>query len=116
MFVVAGLYDAILGLLFLSIPVQVLEVANLSPPDFIGYIQFPAFFLIIFAMMFFNIAKDPIANKNLIMYAVLLKFSYCAVVFSHWFLGDLPYIWLPFAFFDVGFFILFILAYRVIED
>ena len=115
LFIIAGLYDGILGVLFLIVPTQLFKVANVPPPNHIGYVQFPAFLLIIFAIMFFNIAKDPLANKNLIPYGILLKFSYCSVVFSYWFMGNIPVIWVPFAFFDLAFLIVFFIAYSTLR-
>lgn len=109
-FVVAGLYDAILGLLFLIIPLQLFKIANISPPNHTGYVQFPALLLIIFAIMFFNIAKDPISNKNLIMYGILLKLSYCSIVFTYKIMGQMPWMWMPFAYFDLAFLAVFIIA------
>jgi len=83
---------------------------NIAPPNHVGYVQFPAFLLIIFALMFFNIARDPIANKGLIIYGILLKFEYCSVVFPHWFLKNIPQIWVCFAFLDLAFLFIFVIA------
>lgn len=110
LFAVAGLYDGILGALFLIAPMQLFAAANITPPNHIGYVQFPAFLLIIFAVMFFNIAKDPIANKNLILYGILLKLSYCAIVFVYAMVGQMPWMWIPFAYCDLAFLVVFIVA------
>ncbi len=115
-FIIAGLYDGILGGLFLIMGVQLFKIANVTPPNHIGYIQFPALLLIVFAIMFFNIAKDPIANKNLIFYGILLKFSYCAVVFSHRLIGQMPPLWMPFAYLDLAFLIVFAIAVKILKQ
>jgi len=83
-FIIAALYDGILGILFLMVPTQLFNAAKIVPPNHIGYVQFPAMLLVLFAIMFFNIARDPKANRNLILYGILLKFSYCSVVFPLW--------------------------------
>ncbi|MFC1703849.1 hypothetical protein ACFL1E_03570 [Candidatus Omnitrophota bacterium] len=114
-FIVSGLYDGILGLLFLFVPFQLFRLANITPPNHIGYVQFSACLLIVFAMMFFRIASDPLANRNLIEFGILLKVSYCAVVFTHWILQTIPLLWVTFAFFDVAFLALFILAQRALK-
>src|SRR3989338_10962109 len=90
LFTVAGLYDSILGILFLITPVKLFNAANVVLPNHIGYVQFPAMLLVVFGIMFLNIARNPRANKNLILYGILLKFSYCAVVFPHWLNGNMP--------------------------
>lgn len=115
LYIVAALYDGILGILFLVVPIALFNAANITPPNHIGYVQFPAFLLIVFAIMFFNIARDPVRNKNLILYGILLKLSYCSVVFPHWLTGQMPSIWVPFAFFDLIFLVIFIISARVIS-
>ncbi len=61
--------------------------------------------------MFLAVAKDPTANRNLIPYGILLKVSYCGVVFYHWFRTGIPAMWKPFAIFDLVFIALFIWTY-----
>lgn len=115
-FIIAALYDGILGILFLIIPMQIFNIAKITPPNHIGYVQFPAALLIVFSIMFFNIAKDPKANRNLILYGMLLKLSYCSVVFFHWIGGNIPFIWVLFGFFDLAFLIMFIAVYRMVRE
>lgn len=114
-YIISALYDGILGVLFLVFPLQLFKVVNVVPPNHIGYVQFPALLLIVFAVIFFNIARDPLENKNLILYGILLKFSYCSVVLYYWVLGSIPSFWVPFAFFDLAFMITFIFSYKVIK-
>jgi len=61
--------------------------------------------------MFLAIARAPLANRNLIPYGMLLKVSYCSVVFYHWSTGGITDIWKPFAFVDLAFLALFAWAY-----
>ena len=114
-FILASLYDGILGLLFLLIPAQLFEMANVTPVNHFGYVQFSALLLIIFGIMFYQIARNPVENKNLIIYGILLKLSYCSVVFFYWIAQNLPFIWKPFAVLDVLFLIAFIWAYKAIK-
>jgi len=95
------------------VPMQLFAAAKIAPPNHIGYVQFPALLLVVFAIMFFNIARDPKANRNLMLYGILLKISYCSVVFPHWLVGNVPFIWVPFACFDLAFLVVFIVAHRV---
>ncbi|MCK5306142.1 MAG: hypothetical protein KAJ66_03330 [Candidatus Omnitrophica bacterium] len=115
-FIIAGLYDGILGIIFLIVPLELFKTAAIAPPNHIGYVQFPALLLIVIAVMFFNIAKDPIANRNLILYGILVKISYCLVVFPHWLTGNIPSIWIPFAFFDLGFLVMFFIAGKTLKQ
>ena len=38
-----------------------------------------------FALMFIAIARNPVANRGMIVYGILLKLSYCGLVFWYWF-------------------------------
>ena len=114
-YVVAALYDGILGLVFLMVPTQLFNAAKIAPPNHIGYVQFPALLLVVFAIMFFNIVRDPKANKNLIFYGILLKLSYCSVVLPHWLVGNVPALWVLFAFFDLLFMVVFIVSYKAVK-
>lgn len=116
LFVVVGLYDGVLGILFLAIPFQLFKLFNVTPPNHIGYVQFPAMLLIVFAIMFFNVAIDPASNRNLIFYGILLKFAYCSIILYYWFLHQMPYMWVPFAYFDLACMIAFIFAYKVTRE
>ena len=58
--------------------------------------------------MFAMIAWKPKENRNLIPYGLLLKVSYCGVVFSYWFTSGIPVIWKPFAVLDLVFMALFV--------
>lgn len=110
-FYTAAAYDGVLGILFLVFPISLLEFFHVRAPYHPGYIQFPAALLIVFAIMFLAIARRPSVNRNLIPYGMLLKVSYCAIVFWYWAFGSISYIWKPFAIFDLVFLLLFIWVY-----
>ena len=48
-----------------------------------AYVEFPAFLLVIFAIMFFRIAMDPVRFRELMLYGVGLKVAYCSLVFRY---------------------------------
>jgi hypothetical protein len=111
LFAVAALYDGALGLIALFAGVQLFQWFGVTPPNHWGYVQFPGALLVIFAIMFVAIARDPARNRGLIPYGLLLKASYCGVVFFHWFTAGLPNMWKPFAILDAIFFVLFAWAF-----
>ncbi len=110
-YIIAGLYDGILGIIFLFMPLAIFNYFKVEPPNHLGYIHFPALLLITFAIMFFVIAKSPIKNRNLIPYGILLKISYCLVVFGYWFTSGIPNMWKPFAICDFIFGVLFFITF-----
>ena len=103
LYYVAMIYDGVLGLAFLF-----------AAPNHFGYVQFPGALLIVFALMYLAIARDPVRNRNLVPYGALLKVAYCAVVFYHWIASGIPGMWKPFAIIDLVFLVLFIWSYSVI--
>ncbi|MDA3837996.1 MAG: hypothetical protein PF574_03330 [Candidatus Delongbacteria bacterium] len=115
LFVIGGLYDGLLGLYFLMFPLKIFDIYEVTRPDHVGYIHFPALLLITFGIMFFQIASDPKKNENLIPYGILLKISFCSAVLYHWFDKGIPYFWKPFAFFDLGFLLLFFWAFAALK-
>lgn len=111
LFVIAALYDGVLGLVFLFAGPAVFAWLDVTPPNHWGYIHFPAALLLVFAIMFAAVAVRPYANRNLIPYGILLKVSYSGLVFYHWAATDVPTMWKPFALLDVLFLVAFVWAY-----
>ena len=116
LFGVAALYDGLLGLAFLVGGNAVFARFGVTPPNHIGYVQFPAALLIVFAIMFGAIAAKPRQNRHLIPYGILLKVAFCGVVFWHWAQTGIPYMWKPFALADLLFLICFLLAYARLAE
>jgi hypothetical protein len=111
LFAIAGLYDFIIGILFLFFGPQLFETAGVPQPNHWGYIQFGSLLLVTFGIMFFAVAYDPVANRNLIPYGMLLKLSYTGLVTYYWVTTDCPLLFKPFAFIDAVMFVLFLVAY-----
>jgi len=116
LFVLAAVYDGVLGAVFLLHPAMPYEMAKITPPNHWGYVQFPAALLIVFAVMFLAVAARPVTNRNLIPYGILLKAAYCGVVFYYWLTSGLPFMWKPFAVADLAFAVLFVWAYAALPS
>ena len=116
LFILAALYDGLLGIFFLFAGPAVFQWFRVTPPNHYGYVHFPAAILIIFAIMFLAIATDPPRNRNLIPYGMLLKVAYCSTVFFHWFTAGIPHMWKPFAVLDLIFLVLFAWAYMALRE
>ncbi len=111
LFAIAAAYDGVLGLTFLLVPNYPFEFFQVAPPNHLGYVQFPAALLLIFALMFLAIARDPVGRRDLIPYGFLLKAAYCGLAFSYWLAQDIPGMWKPFAVIDIVMAALFAWAY-----
>jgi len=112
LFVIAGIYDAGLGAAFLFFGADIFRVTGVTPPNHFGYIHFPALLLIIFGVMFFRIAADPVRNRELMLYGVALKASYSGVAFWYDVHGGIPALWMPWAWADLAFLALFLVAWK----
>jgi hypothetical protein len=111
LFAVAALYDGILGLLFLIAPSWAFTQFDVTPPNHFGYVQFPAALLLIFGLMFAQIARDPRKQAPLIVFGMLLKVAYCGVTIAYWLISGIPWIWKPFAIIDLLMLVLFAWAW-----
>jgi len=111
LFWLAAAYDGVLGLLFLAAPGWIFERFQVAPPNHLGYVQFPAALLVIFGLMFVAVALNPVANRGLIVYGILLKIAYCSLATYYWITTDIPIIWKPFVWIDLVMGVLFVVAY-----
>ncbi|HEX6030322.1 MAG TPA: hypothetical protein VFY90_02750, partial [Tepidiformaceae bacterium] len=84
LFIVSAIFDGVLGLAFLFAGSRIFDWFDVTAPNHWGYVQFGAAILVVFAIMFAQIARDPAANRAFIPYAVLFKLSYAGVVAYHW--------------------------------
>lgn len=111
LFVVSALYDGILGIVMLIAPGAIYRFFDVTPPNHWAYVQFPAGLVIVFALLFWAVARAPEANRNLIPYGILLKVCYCSVAFGWWIVRGIPSMWKPFAILDLVFMAFFVSAY-----
>ena len=112
LFLIAGVYDFVIGLTFLFFGSPLFESAGVPQPNHWAYIQFGSLMLMIFGAMLLAIAASPHANRNLIPYGILLKLSYTALCGYYWITTDCPTLFKPFAVIDAVMLVLFYLAYR----
>ena len=112
LFWIGGLYDFCLGIGFFFFFFWLFQYFHITPPNHWGYVTFAAAMLMIFGLMFFQISKNPTANRNLIPYGILLKIAYCGTVFGYYFLSSLPCVWVVFGIFDFVFLLFFVYAYK----
>jgi hypothetical protein len=110
MFVLAGIYDAAIGAAFLLFSRRLFAALQITPPNHFGYVHFAAALILLFGVMFFQIAMNPARFRALIPYGIGLKVAYCGVVFFHELSAGLPGIWVVFAWCDLAFLIAFMAA------
>jgi hypothetical protein len=111
-FAIAAIYDGVLGLALLLWTRWVFTMFSVTPPNHMGYVQFPAFLLLVFAAMFIRVARDPIANRFLMLCGVALKVGYCSIVFYYALTSGVPVMWMPWAWADLLFLVLFLWSWN----
>lgn len=111
LFGLSAVYDGVLALMFILFGPALFRFYQVTPPNHWGYILFPGLMLFIFSVMFFQIAREPVKNRNLIPYGIMLKAAYCGCVFYYWATSGIPGMWKPFAVYDFIFGILFTVSY-----
>ena len=110
-FAIASAYDVLIGLVFLCAGPALFDWAKIPPPNHWGYIQFAALMLIVFGLMFAAVAVDPVSQRNLIRYGLLLKLCYCGMVGYYWVTDDVPWLFKPFVVIDAVMYGLFLASY-----
>lgn len=112
LFIIAAIYDGVLGFLFLFWPGLAFQFFEVAPPNHMAYVQFPAILLMIFAAMFYRVARDPIANRFIMLYGVALKTGYSGIVFYYMATVGVPAMWVPWAWVDLVFLVLFLVSWN----
>ena len=108
LFGIAAIYDGVLGIAFIFWAERIFTLFQVTPPNHMGYVQFPALILLMFAWLFLSIARNPVANRHLIRYGIWLKASYSGVVFWYDITTGVPDMWIPWAWADLIFLVLFV--------
>lgn len=114
LFIIAALYDGILAIAFLFFASALFQWFGVTPPNHLAYVKFPALLLLIFAAMFLRIASDPVKNRDLIPYGIALKIAYSGTAFWYQVTQGIPSMWIPWAWADLGFLVLFVIAWKSI--
>ncbi len=112
---VCGVYDGVIGLCFLLVPAILYRAAGITLPNHMGYLRFPALLLLIFAVMFFRATADPVEHRDVLVYGMALKVSYFSLVFYYEWRAGVPTLWIPFAYADVVFFLLLVMAWNTVR-
>lgn len=112
LFIIAAFYDGILAIAFLFFATDLFQWFGVTPPNHLAYVKFPALLLLIFAVMFVRIASDPVKNRDLIPYGIALKIAYSGTAFWYQLTQGIPSMWIPWAWADLGFLVLFVIAWK----
>jgi hypothetical protein len=114
-FLVAALYDIILGIVFGLFFKQVYNSFGTELPNHAGYIQLAAAFILTFGIGFYFVYKDPVRNRAIVTLGVLMKLGFVVVVLGHLLIDSVPSFFIPFALMDIVFLLLFMYTQTAIK-
>ena len=112
LFMVAAAFEVLAALAFLFFANAIFQWSGVTPPNHPGYVTFPALLLLVFGAMYFRVAGDPVKYRELMVYGMGLKVAFFGNVFFFRLTSGIPDMWLPLAWADLAFFVLFYLAWR----
>lgn len=112
-FVVAALYDILLGVAFLLFGEQILDWIGMDLPPHIAYIQIAAVFIVVQGLSYALVVPDPPANQGLVTVGIIYKAAYAGLAAWYLLVGQLPSaFFIPWAIIDLGFLAMFVLFLR----
>jgi hypothetical protein len=62
--------------------------------------------------MFYRVGRDPLANRIFMLYGIALKAGYSGLIFYYLLTTGVPGRWVPWAWIDLVFLVLFLLSWR----
>ena len=108
-FLVAALYDLVLGLVFFFLYPWVYGLLGVSLPTEPAYLHLAAAFVFVQGIMYYLVYRKLERNVDLVLVGAIYKLAYSGVAFYHWGMGTLPHpIFALFGFLDVIFLALFL--------
>ena len=113
-FLVAALYDLILGAVFVLIGEPILRAIGMALPPHIAYIQLAAIFTFVQGLGYWFVFRDPYANLGIVRVGVAYKAAYSGLALYYLVIGQLPSVFfIPWAVTDLLFLIGFVMFLRV---
>jgi len=114
LFQIAAGYDFIIGVSFLLAYPAFFGWFGVELPNHPAYVQFSSAMVAVFGIGFWYVARAPERNRDIIKMGVMLKVAYSTVVLGWWFRGEMPGMWVPFAWIDLAFILAFLAALRAL--
>lgn len=119
LFLIAALYDFILGVAFLFFYKYIYNLLGMNLPENPAYLTFCALLIALFGVLLFMIYLDLNYARRMVIYSILIKFGYISTVLYYYFVVGKDYVDMPFllfAGFDLIFAVLFIESLNFIKE
>ena len=117
LFLVAGVYDLLLGLAFLLAGESILSSIGMQLPPHIAFIQLSAIFIAVQGISYLLVWRSPWTSVGLVWVGVLYKGSYTGLAAFYLLTNQLPNVFfVPWAIADAAFLVAFLLFIRAAAD
>ena len=115
-FLVAALYDLILGAAFFVLYGPLFDMLGIALPNNISYIHLTAAFVFVQGLGYWFVYQDPPGNRGIVKVGVPYKFAFSALGFYYLAIGELLHpVFLVFSVLDLLFLIGFVLFLRQVS-
>lgn len=115
-FLVAAVYDLVLGAAFFFLYGPLFETLNIALPNNISYIHLTAAFVFVQGVGYWFAYGDPDGNRGIVKTGVIYKIAFAGLSFYYWAIGDLLHpVFLLFGAMDILFlagFVMFLMGER----
>lgn len=110
LFLMAALYDGVLGVAFLLFYEPIFDALGVDPPDHASYVHLTAGYVAVQGLGYYFVWRNMLRNVDIVKVGAVYKFVYVAVAVYYLMSGELLHnIFAWFAAFDVAFLIGFVL-------
>ena len=116
LFLIAALYDFILGFIFFAfLGFFFEEIFHITYPLYPAFFQAAAAFVFVMGVGFYFVYRNMYRNIDIVRVGICFKLVYTGLAFYHVFFKGMPWIFSVFGFLDIifiVFFVFFLLAIR----
>lgn len=116
LFLIAALYDFILGFVFFAFMGFFLEdIFELLLPLYPAFFQAAAAFVFVMGVGFYFVYRNMYRNIDIVKLGIIFKLFYTGLAFYYVFFGGMPWIFSVFGFLDIIFIVFFIFFLRAVR-
>ncbi|HEV2010289.1 MAG TPA: hypothetical protein VGS17_04600 [Candidatus Limnocylindria bacterium] len=112
-FVVAAVYDMVLGAAFFFLYGPLFSALGIALPNNISYIHLTAAFVFVQGLGYWFVAQGPLANRGIVKVGAAYKFAFASLAAYYFLIGQLIHpVFGLFGFLDFGFLLGFLVFLR----
>jgi hypothetical protein len=116
LFLIAALYDFILGFIFFAFLRFIFEdLFRIPYPLYPAFFQAAAAFVFVMGIGFYFVYRNMYRNIDLVKVGIIFKLFYTGLAFYHVFVEKMPWIFSVFGFLDLVFIVFFIFFLRAVR-